>query len=74
MRILRNREELELMVVAMYQDGWGKRALARHFDMSRNTIRRILCKNETHRSRGHTALGGGKIPRKSKLDVHMPLI
>ncbi len=74
MQIFRTREELEHAIVTMHHDGWSKRALARHFKMSRNTIRRILNKNQAHRNQGHSALGPGKALRTSKLDIHMPRI
>ena len=70
----RNREELEHAIVTMYGDGWSKRGLAAHFKMSRNTVRRILGKHKSQRETGHCALPAAGIPRKSKLDAHMPLI
>ncbi len=74
MLIFKSRQELEHAIVTMHRDGWSKRALAKHFNMSRNTIRSILRKFEGYRDQGHSALGAQKIPRKSKLDNHMPRI
>jgi transposase len=54
------------------QKGWPIRALARHFDISRNTVRRILRKHAKSRDEGHDILKphGLKAPivRPSKLD------
>ncbi len=74
MQIFRTREELDHAIITMYHDGWSKRGLARHFKMSRNTIRRILNKNKVQRSQGHSALEPAGPSRKSKLDIHMPRI
>ncbi len=74
MQIFRTREELEHAIITMYHDGWSKRGLARHFKMSRNTIRRILNKNQAHRDQGHSVLEPGSTSRTSKLDIHMPRI
>lgn len=72
MQIFRNREEIEHALVVMHRDGWSKRALARHFKMSRNTIRRILKKHQDHRDHGHCALPAAKPVGKSKLDDYLP--
>jgi transposase len=74
MLIFRTREELDHAIVTMYNEGWGKRALARHFKMSRNTIRNILSKYQNHREKGQSALGKSNNSRKSKLDEHIPRI
>jgi len=74
MQIFRNREDLEHAVVIMHRDGWSKRALARRFNMSRNTIRRILRTHQKRRDQGHCAVSTNKSPRRSKLDEHMPAI
>lgn len=74
MQIFRNREDLEHAVVIMHRDGWSKRALARHFNMSRNTIRRILRAHQKRRDQGHCAVITNKVPKRSKLDEHMPRI
>ena len=72
MQIFRNREEIEHAVVVMHHDGWSKRALARHFKMSRNTIRGILRKHQDRRDQGHCALPAAKCVGKSKLDEYLP--
>ena len=73
--IVRNRQDLEHQIILMRAEGWGIRALAHHFDMSRNTIRRILRKNQAQRDNGHDVLDQRKpIVRKSKLDAFKPMI
>ena len=74
MQIFSSREELEHAIITMFSDGWSKRGLARYFKMSRNTIRRILNKNQAHRNQGHSILKPVRTSRKSKLDIHMPRI
>ena len=72
---IRSREELENSVITKYAAGWSIRALARHFSMGRNTIRRILRKNRRQRDKGHDALDQQKsVVRKSKLDTFKPMI
>ena len=59
----------------MHAEGWGIRALSRHFNMGRNTIRRILRKNHEKRDIGHDVLAHQRpIVRKSKLDDFKPMI
>ncbi|HLA26482.1 MAG TPA: helix-turn-helix domain-containing protein [Syntrophales bacterium] len=54
---IQNREEFEQQLVIMKtQDGWSIRALARHFAVSRNMVRRILRKHEKLRDQGHDIL------------------
>jgi transposase len=70
-----DRADLENRIVSMHANGWGIRALARRFEMGRNTIRRILRGNEARRDRGHDALDGErKIRRPSKLDEYRPVV
>lgn len=71
---IRNREELDHLVITMHADGWGVRTLARHFGVGRNTIRRILRTNKSHRDTGHTSLPQKISPRTSKLDPYIPLM
>ena len=52
--IFRTREELDHAIVTMHNDGWSKRALAKKFEMSRNTIRKIINKNQKNRDQGHS--------------------
>jgi len=70
---VRNREDLENRLVAMHQQGWSIRGLARHFQISRNTVRRILRKNKDQRDNGHEVLKT-KQTRPSKLDPFVPSI
>ena len=68
---LRGRAELEQELVLLNtQKGWSIRALARHFGISRNMVRRILRRHEGRRDRGHDILkvSPDKEPRNSKLD------
>ncbi|MCP4098025.1 MAG: helix-turn-helix domain-containing protein, partial [Planctomycetaceae bacterium] len=48
--------ELEHQLISMYAEGWKKRALTRHFGISKNTVKRILNRNEAQRDRGDDAL------------------
>lgn len=76
LNFIRNREELEHLIVTLRRDGWGIRALTRRFSMGRNTIRRILRKHRKNREHGHDrALPAHKgSPRHSKLDSYVPLM
>jgi transposase len=72
---IQNREEFEQQLVIMRtQDGWSIRALARHFAVSRNMVRRILRKHEKLRDQGHDILLTDRQVRKteraSKLDSY----
>lgn len=72
---VRNRQDLEHQIIIHYAQGWGIRALSRHFSMSRNTIRRIIRKNRSQRDQGHDVLDKKKpVLRKSKLDSFRPQI
>lgn len=62
-----NREELELHIVTMHADGWSIHALSRHFGIGRNTVRRILRKNDRNRDAG-LDVPGRRLPRESLLD------
>ncbi|MCP3954747.1 MAG: helix-turn-helix domain-containing protein [Desulfobacterales bacterium] len=69
--IIRNREELEHHLVAMHGENWSIRGLARHFSISRNTVRRILRKYADQREYGHDIVRAKQkktIARASKLD------
>ena len=73
--IIKNREDLEQRLVIMKtQEGWSIRALARHFAVSRNMVRRILRKHDNLRDQGHDILIKDRQMRKrgraSKLDSH----
>jgi len=68
-----NRADLENRIVTMHARGWAIRALARHFDIGRNTVRRILRQNVAQREQGHDVVPA-KIQRTSKLDAYRPLI
>jgi transposase len=72
---IRDRQELEQRLVIMKtKEDWSIRALARHFAVSRNMVRRILRKHEKLRDQGHdillTDLQVRKTERSSKLDSY----
>jgi len=71
---VRNREELEHLIITMRAEGWTLRGLCRHFQMGRNTLRRILRKKDSERNEGHDILAQKRrqAPRKSKLDPFLP--
>lgn len=73
---VRDRQELHHLIVTMHAQGWSVRALARHFGVGRNSVRRMLRADQTQRDEGHDLLLGNKgiFPRKSKLDPFVPLI
>ncbi|MDP3283096.1 MAG: IS21 family transposase [Desulfobacterales bacterium] len=76
---LQGREELEQRIVTMKTgEGWSIRALARHFAISRNMVRRILRKHNKLRDEGHDILkpDGQKerVQRASKLDPYVEKI
>jgi len=73
-KYIRNRQELEHQLITMHNDGWSIRSLARHFEMGRNAVRRILRSNQGRRNNGHDILNSERkqVPRKSKLDEFMP--
>lgn len=65
-----SRADLEHQIILLHAEGWSIRALARRFDMGRNTIRRILRKNHNKREKGHDVLAPSRpVARKSKLDA-----
>ena len=71
---VRNREELEHLIITMRAEGWTIRGLCRHFQMGRNTLRRILRKKDSERNEGHDILAQKtrQAPRRSKLDPFLP--
>lgn len=72
---VKDRQDLEHLIVTMHAQGWSIRALSRHFEVGRNTVRRMVRRNQTQRDHGHDLLIKTKIsPRKSKLDPFVPLI
>jgi transposase len=73
---IRNREELEHLIVTQHRDGLGIRALTRRFAMGRNTIRRILRKHRGRRDDGHDMVLQARKshPCRSKLDPYVPVM
>ncbi len=72
---VRDRQDLEHQIILLHAEGWHIRALARHFAMGRNTIRRILRKNREQREEGHDVLEHRRpVSRKSKLDAFEAMI
>lgn len=71
-RVIKTREDLEQHLVVMHsRQGWSIRALAKHFDVSRNTVRQILRKHQARRDHGQdTVLCGKPVKRGSKLDAY----
>ena len=75
MLIIRSRQELDHQIITLHVQGWSIRALARHFAMGRNTIRRILRKNQCQREKGHDVLDQKRpVVRQSKLDGYRLMI
>lgn len=74
--IIKSRQELDNLIVNMHCSGWSIRALAKHFQISRNTVRKVIRDNNTRRNEGHDALCTKKsqIKRRSKLDRFIPRI
>ncbi len=70
---VRDRQEMEHLLVTMHAQGWTMRALCRYFKIGRNTVRRIVRKNKARRDGGHSLLVS-KLPRGSKLDAFLPRI
>jgi transposase len=71
MNFIRNREELEHLLVTMHGEGWSIRGMARHFSIGRNTVRRVLRKYADRREHGHDIIRAKQkkvIVRASKLD------
>jgi transposase len=71
-RVIKNREDLEQHLVVMHnRQGWSIRALAKHFAVSRNTVRQILRKHGARRDHGQdTVLCDKPVKRGSKLDAY----
>jgi len=76
---IQNREELaQRLIIMNRQEGWSIRALARHFAVSRNLVRRILRKHEQRRDQGHDILLKDRpvhqTERAGKLDAYQETI
>jgi transposase len=72
---VRNRQDLEHQIIIRYAQGWGIRALARHFAMGRNTIRGIIRKHRSRRDEGHDVVQPTQaVLRPSKLDAFRPQV
>ena len=73
---VRNRQDLEHLVVTMYAQGWSIRGLVSHFGIGRNTVRRILRKNQAQRDEGHDIIAKKtkRIVKDSKLYPYAPLM
>lgn len=74
--IVRNREELESLIIDRHRKGDTIRGLSRRYKMGRNTIRGILNKHVNQRDKGHDVLKDKKVQlnRYSKLDAFIPKI
>jgi transposase len=73
LRYISSKEDFLHQIVTMNADGWSIRALSRHFDISRNMVRRILRSHQAKRDQGHDILPK-KQERSSKLTPFMPLM
>lgn len=73
MKFIRDRQELEHMLITMHNEGYSIRELQRQFQLGRNTVRNILRKHKSQRDDGHDALRK-KLKRVSKLDAFEPEI
>jgi len=71
--IFRTRKDFEHEVIMRKRDGWTIRALSRAFQISRNTVRRILREHGAQRDSGHDVLPK-RCPKASKLDAFEPKI
>lgn len=72
-RYITSKEAFLNQIVTMNADGWSIRTLARHFEVSRNMVRRILRSHQAKRDEGHDILPK-KLERTSKLTPFMPLM
>lgn len=72
MVFIMNQKDLEQQILLMHhRQGWTIRALARHFSIGRNTVRRILRQHADQRHEGHTLVQPSCRPqRDSKLDPY----
>jgi transposase len=73
MKFIRDRKELEHIVITMHNEGCSIHELKRQFHLGRNTIRRILRAHEKRRNSAHDILRK-KLKRASKLDAFEPEI
>ncbi|MBI5233720.1 MAG: IS21 family transposase [Deltaproteobacteria bacterium] len=73
MKFIRDRKELEHLLITMHNEGCSIRELKRQFKLGRNTVRRILRAHEERRDNGHDALRK-KLKRASKIDAFEPEI
>jgi len=71
--IFRSQQAFEQEVIMKKLEGWTIRALSRAFQISRNTVRRILREHDVQRESGHDVLQK-KCRKPSKLDVFEPQI
>ncbi len=67
MKFIHDRQELEHTLILMHQEGRSIRELCRHFQLGRNTVRRILRTHNQRRDVGHDLLTK-RLTRASKLD------
>jgi len=48
-RYITSKEDFLNQIITMNADGWSIRALAKHFEISRNMVRRILRAHQSKR-------------------------
>jgi excisionase family DNA binding protein len=63
-----NQEQLEQDAVRMYVQGWSIRQVADRFDMTYGTMRRILSRHTTLRTRGGTERTGPSVNHHPSMD------
>ena len=73
MMFLRNRQDLEQILILRHHEGGSIRGLSRQFQLGRNTVRRILRAHARRRDSGHEVLTK-RLKRASKLDGFDPEI
>lgn len=71
--IFRSKEQFEQELILRKSEGWTIRSLSRTFQISRNTVRRILRGHNARRDSGHDMLPK-TYHRPSKLDAFEPQI
>jgi transposase len=67
MKFIRNRVEFEQILITMHNEGWSMKQLERHFQIGRNTVRKILRAHQARRDSDHDVLIK-KLKGASKLD------
>jgi len=72
-RYITSKEDFLNQIVTMNAEGWSIHALVKHFEVSRNMVRRILRAHQSKRDDGHNILPK-KQKRGSKLAPFIPMM